>query len=393
MPQCTRQQLDASLASECPADSQIGIDKVGLGSVGEGLFEIEIPVYNMVPPAGVPGQFAFDFLHVQVFIDGGLRSGGDNGITAHIDNLVQRAIIYNSVTLFGEPEGKPLLTLPASCGGPLRFSAQANTWEDEGATAEASTETPAVTGCGRLTHFSPSISATPDTSMAAAPAGLVVEVGLPQGLNPEGLATSGLEDSTVMLPAGLAVNPGRAAGLEACQPSQEGLGSEADEGPSSCPAASRIGTIEVETPVLKDKLVGGVYVVQSNPPNLQLLLAPSGDGVNLKLLGMSHLDEATGQLTATCQGYTGSALQPNVELTFEGGPQATLVTPGACGVYATQADFTPWSSPFVPDAFPTSSFAIESGVGGRPCGSPLSFSPSFTAGSSIVRPVVSARSV
>ena len=55
---------------------------------------------------------------------------------------------------------------------------------------------------------------------------------------------------------------------------------------------------------------------------------------------------------------------PNSGSSFSGGAQAALATPTACGVYTTTSDFTPWSSPFIPDVFPTSSFAIDSGPDG-----------------------------
>jgi hypothetical protein len=377
VPQCTRQRLDEE--GGCPVDTQIGVDTASLGGAGEGLFVLEPPVYNMVPPAGTPVQLAFDIEHIEVFIDAGVRSGGDNGITTHADNLPQRAIIRNTITIFGESGGEPFLTLPTSCGAPLRFSVIANTWEEPNAAVEAQAEGPAVTGCGRLAHFTPSISLAPDTSAADSPAGLSVDVRSPQGLNPEGLATSNLEDTTIVLPAGLAVNPGRASGLAACQPSQAGLGSETDEEPAACPAASRVGSVEIETPVLKDKLVGGVYVLQSNPPELQLLLAASGDGVNLKVVGKVHLDEATGQLTTTFS-ETPDLPFSDLKMVLEGGPQGALVTPDGCGVFTTNAAFTPWSSPFIPGAVWSSSFGIESGPGGSSCGSLSSFAPSFTAG-------------
>ena len=48
------------------------------------------------------------------------------------------------------------------------------------------------------------------------------------------------------------------------------------------------------TPLLPDKLEGNVYVMQSNPPELKLLVAASGDGVNLKLVGTVHLNDSDG---------------------------------------------------------------------------------------------------
>ncbi len=44
-----------------------------------------------------------------------------------------------------------------------------------------------------------------------------------------------------------------------------------------------MGTVEIETPLLRDKLTGTIYMLQSNPPNLQLLVAASADGVAVKL--------------------------------------------------------------------------------------------------------------
>ena len=71
-----------------------------------------------------------------------------------------------------------------------------------------------------------------------------------------------------------------------------------------------------------------------------------------------------------------------LRLGFSGGAQAALATPTRCGVYETTSDFTPWSSPFIPDVFPTNSFPIDSGPDGSACPSfPLPFDPSMIAGS------------
>jgi hypothetical protein len=132
---------------------------------------------------------------------------------------------------------------------------------------------------------------------------------------------------------------------------------------------------------LPKPLRGDVYILHSNPPNLQLLVAASGEGVNLKLIGRVHLDEVTGRLTST---FTGTPELPftSFRLSFSGGAQAALATPTACGTYTTVSDFTSWASPFISDVFPTGSFAITSGTNGAPCPSlPLPFNPSLIAGS------------
>jgi hypothetical protein len=146
-----------------------------------------------------------------------------------------------------------------------------------------------------------------------------------------------------------------------------------------------VGTVSIKTPLLEaaaeKELVGNVYVLQSNPPELKLLVAASADGVNLKLVGVVHLDERTGRLTTTFQG-TPELPFTDFKLSFSGGPQAALATPTLCGTYATTSDFTPWSSPFIADVFPAAAFGITAGTGGAPCAPPpLPFSPELISGS------------
>jgi hypothetical protein len=412
VPQCTRQQLDYQALSGfgfgCPPSSMIGIATIFYGG---GSFAERFSVYNMVPPPGVPAEFAFTILGINGILDSGPRTGGDYGITTHINNVPQREIQGTVVTLWGvpadpshgrwrnenfggcasecKPSGaglKPFLTLPTACAGPQRFSARVNEWGHESITGEASflshdsNDNPVgYTGCEHL-GFGPTLRVAPDTTKADTPAGLTVEVKPPVGGLSDigGLSTADIQNTTVTLPEGLVINPGQAAGLAACQSSQDAVGTE--EAPS-CPAASKVGTVQIETPLLKDKLEGNVYILQSNPPNLQLLVAASGDGVNLKLVGDVHLDASTGRLTSTFSG-TPELPFTDFRLSFSGGAQAALATPTACGVYTTTSDFTPWSSPFVADAFPTASFAVTSGSNGAPCpSSPLPFGPSLIAGS------------
>ena len=94
-------QFDAG-SEECPPASQIGVDYASLA--GEGLLRSSI--YNLVPPPGVAAQFAFSFSGTSVFLDAGIRSGGDNGITEHVDPVAQRKVVFNEATIWGVP-GEP----------------------------------------------------------------------------------------------------------------------------------------------------------------------------------------------------------------------------------------------------------------------------------------------
>jgi len=415
VPRCTRREFDEEGGRGCPPDTQIGVEHFGAEGFSPGalfgLGAFELPVYNMVPPPGVPAQFAFQLENSPTFLDAGVRSGSDYGITETSENIAQNAgIMFSATTIWGVPADpshdpqrrsvlgcgngcassaapKPLLTLPTSCKGPQRFGISGYSWEHPETVGEATTVTQdtegnpvGFAGCDHL-RFAPSISTSPDSSFTDTPVGLTVEVKVPQeGLEAtEGLAMSNIEGTTVTLPEGVAINPGQAAGLQGCPETEASL--KANDAVPVCPNASRVGTVEIETPLLERPLQGNVYILQGDPPNLRLLVAASGEGVNLKIVGHVHLDEATGRLVTTFSG-TPEVPFTNFKLSFSGGAQAALATPTECGVYSTTSDFTSWSSPFVQDAFPTSSFQITNGTNGAVCpGSSLPFSPTLTAGS------------
>jgi hypothetical protein len=453
IPKCTRQQLDAR---HCPPASQLGV--LTLWAAGGVVQGGEDPIYNMVAPTGYPDEIGYIFNEgeeaIETRFDTEVRSGSDYGLTTHFKNVPEVGIIESIVTLWGEPgdpshnpwrggigdifgggcgfygpcatvsgEEKPFFTLPTSCGGePMKFTVEANTWQNPAYTAKATSTyhdangvPVSLTGCEHLT-FGPTVSTDPDTSRADTPAGLTVEVKAPvNGLQvPGGLSSADLQNTTVALPRGMAINPGQAAGLAECGSGEDGLTPRQEEslpeephagednGPSSCPSASKVGTDEIVTPDLTKPLQGSVYVLQSNPPELKLLVAASGEGVNVKLVGTVHLCETAGEAIEgpgaladrTCQAagqlittFAGTPALPftNFRLSFSGGAQAALATPTQCGVYGPEqgfsADFESWAS-LLGNVFPTAAFAITSGTNGAPCPpSPLPYTPQLDAGS------------
>ena len=194
----------------------------------------------------------------------------------------------------------PYLTSPTECTSePLHETLLTNSWEEPEREVSASPDVGPMTGCSLL-EFAPAFAASPDTARADTPAGFTFDVRMGQeGLvNPSANSESAIEDQTVTLPEGVAINPGQASGLGACQLSQARL---EEQGPPTCPSNSKVGQVVVETPVLRNKLEGSVYVLQSNPPNVKLLVAPEDphDGIYVKVVGTTHLNETTGQVTAT----------------------------------------------------------------------------------------------
>ena len=98
VPECTRQQFDNET---CSTSTQVGVDIPSL--LGGTIFpsHLAFAVYNLVPPPGLPAQFGFTIFGISTFIDAGVRSGSNYGITAHINDLTQKLIMDNSITLWG----------------------------------------------------------------------------------------------------------------------------------------------------------------------------------------------------------------------------------------------------------------------------------------------------
>jgi hypothetical protein len=406
---CTEAEIEA-FGSPCPPASAVGevtFETADLGVLTE-------PVYNMVPPSGIPADLAFDAVGVGaiVHIVGKVRSGADYGLSAETSNLTQKAPVDSvSVTLWGDPsaeshdgqrghcaeEGgcllpverieRPFLTLPGSCAGPLTATMTADSWQEPGMfPPEPVFEGSSIIGCEKLA-FTPAIEVKPETEVADSPTGLSVNLKVPQSESVTGLAEANLKEAVVTLPAGMTVNPSAANGLGACSETQIGL-DNADA--PSCPRESKLANVKVVTPLLEEPLHGAVYLAQqgnlagngSNPYGslFAIYLVAEGSGVLVKLPGEVTLDQSTGQLTARFgeDPTTGQFLPQlpfsELKMEFFGGPGAALVTPSGCGTYTTTSLLTPWSAPASgPPVTPESGFPITSGCAGG-------LTPSFSAG-------------
>jgi len=104
-----------------------------------------------------------------------------------------------------------------------------------------------------------------------------------------------LKNTKVTLPEGLVINPGQAAGLVACRAAEANVHGE---GPAVVSGGVEGGDGQDPDTVVgrrarKANWKATLYVLQSNPPNLQLLVAASADGIFLKLVGDVHLNETT----------------------------------------------------------------------------------------------------
>jgi uncharacterized repeat protein (TIGR01451 family) len=416
VPRCTDLEFNTRTVGSsnlCPADTAVGVVSVTFDEPKfVGLDTAPVPLFNLTPSHGEPARLGFEFVGNFVIFDTSVRTGGDYGVTVDVKNVPEAATLLSSrVTVWGAPgdfrhdpsrgwncidepggpscvalnETNPtaFLTLPTSCTGELRSSASADSWLNPGTFMPAPAGEPfeALDGCNRL-PFDPSISLVPETHAASTPTGVDVDVHLPQEttLSPKGYAEADLKNTTVTLPAGMQVNPAAADGLEACSEAQIAL---KDDSEPSCPDASKVGTVEIDTPLLANPLTGGVYLAAQNANPfgslvaLYLVAESPVSGLRVKLAGEVHLDEHTGQVVTTFK-ETPQLTFEDVKMHFFDGPRAALATPDECGTYTTSASFDPWSGN--PAARPSSSFAITSGPHGSPCPDPLPFAPSLTAG-------------
>jgi len=292
----------------------------------------------------------------------------------------------------------PLLTNPSRCSIPLTGALETDAWGAVGEFGGPGTVTIPLgtdTGCGQL-PFKPTVSMLPDTLEAGAPAGYLFDLSVPQDTEAEGLATPNVKRTSVTLPLGTVISPSAADGLGVCTSAQfYGPADEQGEAqPASladCPRDSQVGTVRVKTPALEERLKGAVYLgapectgaggvctpedaSDGKMVRLYVQFVSEGEGgIVVKLEGKGQINQQTGQITTVFEN-TPQLPFSEFELTLQGGERATLANPRTCGVATTTADLTPWSTPFTPDAAPTSSFDIDEN-----CFAPQ-FNPSFSAG-------------
>jgi hypothetical protein len=384
-PKCTSKQFNTPnpgilfSGASCPDSTQVGEVAADV-SFGGPIVHYHFGVYNLVAPPGVPAELGFNIAGAAVLLTPSVRTGSDYGITTTSTNTNQTLRIFGvKVTLWGVPADsshdgyrgeclfvlgtpnfgerscpvdthpKPFLTLPSSCSEPLTATLEANSWQEPSVFVKASASNNdaagnllALIGCDRL-DFSPTITVAPESRQANSPTGLELQVDLPQNANPAGLAESDLEKTVVKLPAGMSINPSAANGRAVC--SQAQIGVENASIPT-CPAASKIGIVRLDTPILEAPLEGALYLAeQDNNPlhsTFAVYLTAEGSGVLIKLAGRVEAGPVTGQLTTI---FENNPQQPfsNLKVTLFGGPRAALANSATCGGSEAESQMTPWN--------------------------------------------------
>jgi hypothetical protein len=435
MPKCSSAgftefpQLEHFSISNCPNDTVLGVNATKFAA---GLFLWSAgPVYNLEPPPGVAVRLGIRALIVPVTIDITLKQGGDYNVVASLINTPQTLPVFGTELqlwgvpgdpahdglrgicgsrlyfIFGEeapefePEGscpggpeKPFLTLPGACMGPQATDWEVDSWQEPGAFLSGSVlshdnaEPPnpiGFDGCDKP-GFHPRTESKPTSDSASTGTGLDFDIDFNQeGLvSAHGIAQSTIKKAEITLPKGVTLDPSLAEGIGVC--SEADLGNEKiDTAPGEgCPNGSKIGTVEVQTPLLEGTIGGSVYLAEpyQNPSGSQIafyiVLKDPRNGLLVKLPAKVEPDPNTGQLITTVDDVPQLPFS-HFHFHFREGQRAPLITPPSCGSYQTEAKLSPWARPTEP-VTATSTFEITRGVNGGPCPSGAPFHPGFEAG-------------
>jgi hypothetical protein len=408
------------LARRCPASSQVGV----VDAVTQHTGHVEhLPLYNVLPPPGVAAKLGFEVLSVPVTIELGVNPDPPYNVLAELTGITQALPFYRSeVTIWGVPaahshdaerEGGaaanvpevPFITLPRACQGPLGTIFKADSWQNPGIFDQPppilthdSAQPPnplGFTGCGKL-GFQPSITAQPTSKAASSPSGLDFSLDVKdEGLaNPTGIAGSDIKRAVVTLPEGFSANPSLAEGLNVCTEAQLQAETAFSEPGAGCPDASKIGSVEVETPLLEENVDGALYIAKPYENEFGSLLAlyivirNKNLGIVVKQGLKIEPDPLTGQLTTVADNLPQLPFS-HFRLHFREGARSPLATPPTCDgdpsipgnqPFAVSAELTPWSGG--PPTTTTSAFQIITGPNAGPCpsGATPPFHPGLSAG-------------
>ncbi len=413
-------------AYACPANTQIGVVNI-LSSITYPLILPE-PVYNMEPAPGKASNFGFVVVIYPVHIEGAVRPGDytEMAETRGIPELLGKPSTGTQLLLWGDPtsptfdyarestfgdcshspcpvpeQDTEALAMPTSCSEVPIGEAEAFSWEHpqgppvkrQDVMRDANGNEIGMTGCAGV-EFHPTLKARPTTNVADSPSGLEVDLEVPQTSSLSQRATSNLRKAVVTLPEGLVINPSGANGLVGCSSAQIGIDTSTavpNGNPVACPDASRIGSMEVDSPLVDHPLPGSIYTATpyDNPfHSLLAIYAVIEDpraGLLIKLPGHVVPDPNTGRLVTTFDNNPQLPFS-HFKLNFFGGAHGVLRTPATCGDYSTMSSLTPWSAPDSgPPVAPRDDYSISSPPSGGSCGSSLANSPSLDAG--VVSPV------
>lgn len=385
----------------------------------------EVDVYNLEPEFGEPAKFGFVVRKaIPIYLETEVAWENDfhESFQIKLPNTAEAtglSTLISRLVNFGRSGDGTYITNPTTCFDPNegQYSTLYSTWFraesyadpvgnfPQGYTAveaklpKEGGERVKQEGCETI-PFDPSVEINPGTNKVDSPAPATVTTRLP--FDPateggEGQMQSHVRKAEVKLPVGMGLNPSGAQGLVACTDDQFNKGERTYT--NECPAASKIGTVEVDSPPLAEPLTGDVYVGEqkgTDPEsgNLYRILIEAKnekEGIAARLVGRIKADrKTTGQLNAEIyddlKGQFTDQPAGLPQVPFEeirlhfNGAKDILTSPPICSTEST-SQFEPWARPgtFVS---PKSKVTLTSDPAGGNCPATMAerkFAPSYKA--------------
>jgi hypothetical protein len=411
----------------CPGSAQVGRIDVRVTGLSEP--PIRIGLFNLSHPRGVVTDIAFALNSNPVHIKASLDPANRYAITTTTAEINETLpALHQRVTVWGVPadhshdserclffklnnaalgendngdtskecstdhEPKPFLTVPSQCtqDNVIRLH-HYDSWQNAGAFGpEIDYTMPGhQTDCD-VPRFDPSVELTPTGHEANTPTGLDVHIHIPQNENALALATPPVKSTTVTLPKGMVLSPSFADGLQGCSEGQFGISHAGvpNGAPIACPDASRIGEVEISSPLLPKALEGSMYLAKQEANPFGSLFAfylalhdTEERGILVKIAGKLSLDPVTGQITQTFDDLPQLPFE-DLTLKFRSGERAPLVNPPTCGQHTIAVKIASYAQPNAPvDA--SNTYTVSEGPGGAPCAASEAarpFEPKLTGG-------------
>ncbi len=441
VPTCSTADFLADMPDNavCPLGSVVGIQSASYANPD--FFEDAGPIFLLPAPPGAAGRLGWKVNEVPIVVDLGIKQSPQYNALATSRSINQTLSVFGVIVeLWGVPADpahdlvrgncapaadvpsslaaakggerivppadglacpsssdlRPFLTLPRSCDDAAITRYAARSWQQPDVWLSGEHVGLGFSGCGIL-DFAPTMAARPTTGSAETATGLDFSLGFDdEGLkSPDGLAQSEIRKAVVTMPEGVTVNPSVAEGLDVCTPAdlvRESLAAQPGEG---CPNGSKIGTVNVVSPLVDESVEGSVFIAQQDDPAttapgaenpfdsliaFYIVLKSPSLGILVKQAAKVEPDPRTGQLVTTVEDIPQIPFS-RFEFHFREGQRAPLVSPASCGTYTVTAELTPRAQPS--NVLPLhSSFQILSGPEGRSCpaGGVPPFSPGFEAG-------------
>jgi len=383
----------------------------------------KVPVYNLEPREGEPALLGFVVGFKELIFlntDVSWESDYHEAFTIHEPEPSHPfSTLKNRLISFGRAGNGTYLTNPTTCIDPNEFPHLYSTWfraeswlepNPTFPTGSTPVEAKVEDSTGKLIRqegcdtvpFNPANDVNPGTTAIDSPAPVVDVTSMPFEVPTEGgneQSQSHLRRAQVTLAAGMGLNPSGSNGLVACSDAQFKKGQRVED--NSCPAASKIGTVDLETPPLPPgALKGDVYVGEqksfdpTSGEEFRILVEAKSRryGIVVRLIGHTAANPVTGQLTVTFDEEEvgplagklprGLPQAPFTSVTHHFDAKPILTSPPTCSVAESTGRMEPWARPGEQVAIPVSKFTLSSDPAGGTCPTTLAarkFAPSYTA--------------